>query len=244
MADGVVIVGASGFAREVLDIFVTCREHKQDLEVLGFIVDEKYGRPGDLVNDKPILGDFSWLAERAKEVAVCMGVGDPGLRLKLVTRCRKLEARYCGVIHPQCLMTKWMEIGTGTVIAAGCIFTNHIVLGDFVQINLACTIGHDVKLGDFATLAPGVNVSGNVTIGVGAYVGTGANIIEKVTIGDWSVIGAGATIIKDVPPNTTVVGVPGRIVRTSTSRMASESLPLTDPATRAIGSASREAGSL
>ena len=214
MAESVVIVGASGHAREVLDIFVTCQEQGHDHDVLGFIVDEKYGRPGAFVNGRPILGDFSWLAQHAEEIAVCLGVGDPALRFQLVTRCRKLASRFCGVIHPQSLMTKWVEIGIGTVIAAGSIITNQIVLGDFVHINRACNLGHDVKVGDYASVAPGVNVSGNVTIGMGAYVGTGANIIEKVTIGEWSVIGAGATIVEDVPPNTTVVGVPGRVIKT------------------------------
>jgi len=48
----------------------------------------------------------------------------------------------------------------------------------------------------------------------GCYVGTGANINGKIHIGEWSIIGAGSTIVKDVPPNTTVVGVPGQVIKT------------------------------
>jgi acetyltransferase EpsM len=67
---------------------------------------------------------------------------------------------------------------------------------------------------DFVTLAPGVHVSGNVNLGEGCYVGTGANIIEKIRLGAWSTVGAGSTIVDDVPPNTTVVGCPGKVIKT------------------------------
>ena len=86
------------------------------------------------------------------------------------------------------------------------------IIGDHVQINTNSTIGHDSKLMDFVTLSPGAHISGNVLLNLGCYVGTGANIIEKLIIGEWSIIGAGATVIRDVEPNTTVVGVPAKII--------------------------------
>ena len=103
------------------------------------------------------------------------------------------------------------------MITAGSILTNQIRIGNHVHINLDCTIGHDAILQDFTTLAPGVHVSGNVAFGHGCYVGTGANILEKLHIGEWSIIGAGSTITKDVPANTTVVGLPGIVVKTRES---------------------------
>jgi acetyltransferase EpsM len=66
---------------------------------------------------------------------------------------------------------------------------------------------------DFVTLAPGVHISGNVTLSQGCNVGTGANILEKINVGSWSTVGAGSTIVRDVPSNTTVVGVPGRVIK-------------------------------
>jgi acetyltransferase-like isoleucine patch superfamily enzyme len=88
-----------------------------------------------------------------------------------------------------------------------------VVLGCNVQVNLDCTIGHDTVLEDEATLAPGVHVSGRVHIEQGAYIGTGAVIINGseshfLRIGRHAVVGAGASVIRDVPAETTVVGVP------------------------------------
>jgi serine acetyltransferase len=104
-------------------------------------------------------------------------------------------------------------MGEGIVITAGCILTNRIRLANHVHVNLDCTIGHDVILEDYVTLAPGVHVSGKVTFEEGCYIGTGANIVERIRVGAWSIIGAGSTIIRDVPPNTTVIGVPGKVIK-------------------------------
>jgi serine acetyltransferase len=51
-------------------------------------------------------------------------------------------------------------------------------------------------------------------LGKGCYIGTGANIIEGINIGEWSIIGAGSAVIREVQANTTVVGVPGKTIKT------------------------------
>jgi sugar O-acyltransferase (sialic acid O-acetyltransferase NeuD family) len=214
MGRKVVIVGAGGFAREVLDVFDACNAAGQDYDVLGYIVEPQYGTPGTIVNDRPILGDFDWFDKYADQVQAVCAVGDPALRLRLVRQANKQGVRFCSVIHPTTVLTRWVTMGEDVVIAAGCILTNQIHIGNHVHVNLDCTIGHDAVLDDFVTLAPGVHVSGKVIVSAGCYVGTGANIIEKIHIGEWSIIGAGSTIVKDGPPNTTVVGVPGRVVKT------------------------------
>lgn len=214
MSKKLVILGAGGFAREVLDVFDACNATGQSYDVLGYIVDSEYFLPDTFINDKPVLGDFNWLAQYAGEVYTICGVGSPEVRYRLVQQAKAAGARFCNVVHPSAIMTRWMELGEGVVITAGCIFTNQIRIGNHVHVNLDCTIGHDAVLEDFVTLAPGVHVSGKVTLGTGCYIGTGANIIDRIHVGEWSVVGAGSTLVKDVPPNTTVVGIPGKVVKT------------------------------
>lgn len=209
----VVIIGAGGFAREVLDIIDAVNAEKPQYEVLGYIVDSQYGLPGTMINDKPILGGYDWLQQRSEDIMVICGVGSPQDRYKLVKRAEVMGCRFFSVVHPTAILTRWVQVGQGTVITAGCILTNQIRIGDHVQVNLDCTIGHDAILGNFVTLAPGVHISGNVVLAEGTYVGTGANIIEKLRIGRWSIVGAGSTVLKDVPANTTVVGVPAKVIK-------------------------------
>jgi sugar O-acyltransferase (sialic acid O-acetyltransferase NeuD family) len=209
----IVIIGAGGFGREVLDVIDACNQADEIYEPLGFIVDPQYGTPGTLINNKPILGGFDWLEKHVDDVYVTCGVGPSHLRYQLIQRAIAVNCRFINLIHPSTIITRWVTMGQGVIITAGCILTNQIKIGSHVHLNLDCTIGHDVVLQDFVTLAPGVHVSGNVTLGLGCYVGTGANIIEKLQVGDWSIIGAGSAIVKSIPPNTTVVGIPGKIIK-------------------------------
>lgn len=209
----VVIIGAGGFAREVLDMIDAINAESPQYEMLGYIVDAQYGAPGTLVNDKPILGGFDWLESHSGEVFVTCGVGPTHHRYHLVQRAQAVGCQFFSLIHPTARLTRWIQIGEGVVITAGCILTNRIHIGNHVHLNLDCTIGHDVTIEDFVTLSPGVHVSGNVRLSEGCNVGTGANLIEKIQIGKWATIGAGSTVVKDVPANTTVVGVPARVIK-------------------------------
>lgn len=91
----------------------------------------------------------------------------------------------------------------------------------FIDHGTGVVIGETTIIGDNVTLFQGVTLGGtgketgkrHPTLGSNIVVGTGAKILGNITIGDNSYIGANAVVIKDVPPNATVVGVPGRITR-------------------------------
>lgn len=212
MPKPLVILGAGGFARETLDVVDAINAVSPTWDMLGFIVDSQYGQPGTIINDRPILGDFSWLEDH-RDVHVVCGVGAPEARRQMILRLTHLDVQYATLIHPSTIQTRWMKVGHGVVIASGSVLSNTIVLDHHVQLNPNCTIGHDVTIGAFTSIAPGAIISGNVDIEEGVYVGAGAKIIEKKHIGKWSVIGAGAVVIADVPANSTVVGVPAQVIK-------------------------------
>jgi sugar O-acyltransferase (sialic acid O-acetyltransferase NeuD family) len=194
--------------REVLDIVDACNQEKKSYEMLGFIVDPQYGEKGTLINGMPILGGFDWLEKHHSNVYVVCGVGPSHQRYRLIQRAQQINCEFLSLIHPSVLTTRWITLGMGVIVAAGSVITSQIYIGNHVIINVGCTVNHDAVLQDFVTLSPGVHIAGNVTLGDGCYVGIGASIIEKLKVGEWSIIGAGSAIIRDVPPNTTVVGVP------------------------------------
>jgi sugar O-acyltransferase (sialic acid O-acetyltransferase NeuD family) len=208
----VVILGAGGFAREVLDVYDACNDAGWGpFEVAGFLAD---GQPaGSIVNDLPVLGDLAWLSgQQHPPLAIC-GIGDPAVRRQVVERATEFGARFHSIVHPDARLTRWIDVGPGTVVTAGCILTNQVRIGGHVQLNLDSTIGHDVVIEDFVTVAPGAHISGNVTLGSGSNIGTGAVIIQGLRIGAGSVIGAGAVVTEDVPPDVLAVGVPARVVK-------------------------------
>lgn len=210
----IAIIGAGGHGREIAELILDCIGDGQPYELLGHIVDPQYGRPGDDVNGRPILGGFDWIERNARDAAIVCAVGAPQWRRQVAFRARALEAAFTGIIHPRAVVGRTVRFGEGVVVAAGCVLTTNIRVGDHVHLNLGCTVGHDAVLGDFATLSQGVRVPGFVRIGEGCNVGTGANLVDRITLGEWSIIGAGSAVIGDVPPDTTVVGVPAKVIMT------------------------------
>ncbi len=207
----VVIIGAGGFAREVQDIL---RVRANEFEfLLGFIDD--FAEPDTRINGHSVLGNFDWFkTEQAKGARAVVGVGAPEVRRRLVKRAEALGVKFCNVIHPSTISSHYVKLGVGVVIPPGCVLTNNITIGNHVHLNLNSTVGHDAVIEDFVTTAPGVHINGFNVIKEGAYIGTGVNIIEQITIGEWSVIGTGAAVIRDIPPNTTAVGCPAKVIKT------------------------------
>lgn len=218
----VVILGAGGHAREVLWVFEEENKVNPRWEVLGFI-DENTLNKGSVLCNLPILGDFGWFDKTCShDIRVISGVGNCRTKLHFAEKARGLGLKFCSVIHPSVQMSSYVEVGEGTVIAAGSIVTTQVRIGNHVTVNLDCTISHDVVIGDYCTLAPGCHISGNVMLEEGVDLGTGTTIIQGRSVGAWSKIGAGAVVINDVPNNVTAVGVPAKIVKTGKRRSGAQ----------------------
>lgn len=93
--------------------------------------------------------------------------------------------------------------------------------GFFIDHGMGVVIGETTIIGENVTIYQGVTLGGtgkekgkrHPTIGNNVVIGAGAKVLGNITIGDNSYIGSNAVVIKDVPHNSTVVGVPGRITR-------------------------------
>ena len=112
------------------------------------------------------------------------------------------------------------------------------VIGDnfFIDHGNGVIIGETAVVGNNVTLYQGVTLGGtgkehgkrHPTIGDNVMISAGAKIIGSFKIGENSKIGAGSVVIEEVPPNCTVVGVPGRIVRRNNQKLVREELNQVD----------------
>ena len=212
----IAIYGAGGFAREVAWLIESCSQAEELYKIVCFI-DDTPEHQGKIVNGIPVMS-LEEAHERFSSAHVVAAVGNPKSREAMVRKAEEKGFAFETIVHPKTEMSKWIEMGLGTVICAGNILTTNIRLGNHVQINLDCTIGHDVILGDFTTLAPGVHVSGWVHIGKYVYIGTGVVITngtsnDPVIIEDGVIIGAGACVTKSLSANRTYVGVPATPIK-------------------------------
>ena len=90
----------------------------------------------------------------------------------------------------------------------------------FIDHGMGVVIGETCEIGDNVTLYQGVTLGGtgkekgkrHPTLKDNVLVASGAKVLGSITIGENSKVGAGAVVLKDVPPNATVVGIPGKVV--------------------------------
>ncbi|GAA4274208.1 NeuD/PglB/VioB family sugar acetyltransferase [Aquimarina gracilis] len=125
-----------------------------------------------------------------------------------------LKSDFEKAIHQSAIIAPSAAIGEGTVVFAGAIIQPNTTIGKHVIINTAASIDHDNVIGDYAHISPKAALCGHVEVGEGSHVGVGAVVIPKVKIGKWCTIGAGTVVLKDVPDYSTVVGNPGKIIKT------------------------------
>lgn len=115
-----------------------------------------------------------------------------------------------------------IEIHPGAVIGKG-LFIDH---------GHGVVIGETAIIGDNVTLYQGVTLGGtgkekgkrHPTIGDNVMISAGAKVLGSFTVGENSKIGAGSVVLSEVPPNSTVVGVPGRVVKRDNIKIPKEDL--------------------
>ncbi len=122
--------------------------------------------------------------------------------------------------------SQFMRFVTGVEIHPGAQIGRRF----FIDHAMGVIIGETTIIGDDCTLYQGVTLGGtgketgkrHPTLGNNVLVGVGASVLGNVTIGDGAKIGGGAVVVEDVPPNSTVVGIPGRVVRRDGKRVEDE----------------------
>jgi serine O-acetyltransferase len=133
-------------------------------------------------------------------------------RLRLMARCMSHTSRFfTGVeIHPAA------DIGRGLFIDHGM----STVIGETTEIGANCTLYQGVTLGGTGKQTG----KRHPTLGDNVVVGVGASILGSITVGDNALVGAGSVVLKPVAPDTTVVGVPARVVRHQGRRVAAAAI--------------------
>lgn len=202
MSDGVLLVGASGLAREVLAAGMT--------GVIG-ILDDDVSRHGEEIAGRPVLGPVAEAASRSEQVLVCIGPSGP--RREVVRRLDRhgvARGRYATFVARSARVGSTSDVGAGSILLDSVVVTADARLGRHVVVMPNSTITHDDVVEDFATLTSGVALAGGVRVGEAAYIGMNAAVRQGLSIGAAATVGMGAVVLSDVPAGEIWAGVPAR----------------------------------
>jgi len=196
------LYGAGGHAKVVK----SCLE-QSNIQVLGIFDDDPLVTYFQSI---PVLG--SYIESVHKKSKLIITIGENSIRMKI---SKKIFHPFGIAIHPTAIIDRLSSIGKGSVVFHNSTIQRNTKIGDHVIINTSSSIDHDCVIGNFAHIAPGSILCGDIKVGEGTLIGAGSVIKPGIEIGKWCNIGLGSVIINNIPDYSTVVGNPGRIIRTN-----------------------------
>lgn len=190
------IIGASGHGKVVADTAEACGF--TDIAFLDDVWPEK-----TMNAHWPVVG----LPAQERSPLFC-AVGNNQTRARLFDELCLNDSPV--LIHPHASISRFAEIGAGSLVVAGSVVTADASIGLGVILNTGCRVDHDCQIGDFVHLSPGACLAGGVCVGARSWIGIGAVVREGIRIGRDVMVAAGAAVIDDVEDGARVGGVPAR----------------------------------
>jgi sugar O-acyltransferase (sialic acid O-acetyltransferase NeuD family) len=202
-ASAVVILGAGGHAKMVIDIL----RRQPALRAIAVVAD-----PVPEFTDVlgvPVRGGSDRLTALYGEgVRLAInGIGAisrPKLRAEKFAELAAIGFGFPAIVHPRAIVEPSASLASGVQVFAGAIIGAAARVAFGAIVNAGSIVSHDCAIDDFAHLTPGVVLAGGVKVGRGALVGMGVVVNVGVKIGAWARIGNGARIHGDVPEHAIV----------------------------------------
>jgi sugar O-acyltransferase (sialic acid O-acetyltransferase NeuD family) len=204
-----VIVGAKGFAKQIVEVFY----QKRNSEEIFFF--DNVSDTSDRLLSHKVLKTFSEVemvfSNGCKDF--CLGIGSSQLRKVMAKQFVQLNGTLNTVISPYAFVSKFGVLRDGVSILTGAVIENGALIEEGALINTMASIHHDAYVGAYSEIAPGARILGGCIIEEEVFVGANAVILPKLRIGKGAVIGAGAIVTKNVDPFSVMVGNPAQFKR-------------------------------
>lgn len=210
----IVIIGAGGHAKVVIDIILQREKILNDNLIIKGILDDTFKENEEKkIFGIPIVGKINKILELPSNIYYIIAIGNNGIRKKIVQNYEKIK--YITLIHPKAIIGENVKIGVGTVLMAGSIINSYTKIGNHCIINTGSIIEHDNIIEDYVHISPNVTLCGEVVIKKESWIGASAVIIQGITVGYNSIIGAGTVVIKSIPNFCTAINNPAKIIKSN-----------------------------
>jgi len=204
----ILIVGAGGFGREVVHWARDAWPARAD-RIAGFLSADPRILDGH-DHPLPVLGDPAGFEPRPGDAFV-LAIGIPGTRRRVAESLAARGASFLTLVHPTAVVAPTAALGPGTIVCPAAVVSDAAVLGRHVLVNYHASLAHDAAAGDYAVLSPYAALGGGARLAADVFLGLHAAVGPAVMIGERSKVAAGSCALADVPPDSLVLGVPGRV---------------------------------
>lgn len=208
-----IVIGASGYGREIYDMIERINGEEKKYNVLGFI-DDNEEIWGIRINTVEVLGGIDYVKENFYNITVyaAMAIASADVKRKIIKELDEY-VEWETLIDPTAIVSNYCDIGKGTLIGAFNQIGPNSKVGNFCSLLYACSVGHDAVLEDYVSAMDYCDITGYDYLEEGVYLGSSVAILPDIRIHKNSVIGGGAVVVKDLSEQGTYTGVPAKLMK-------------------------------
>ncbi len=155
--------------------------------------------------------DIPQYIEKAVFVVTVGFIKNPEIRIKLYNKVKEAGGKLATIIASTAYVSKYAEIGEGTVVLHQAFVNAGAKVGRNVILNTATNIEHDAVIGNHCHISTGTMVNGECKIGDNTFIGSGTIICNGLTICPDVVLGAGCVVTNDIIASGTYIGIPAKL---------------------------------
>ena len=203
-----IIVGASGFGRELLQWCKDIQKEEKKWDIMGFLDDNLLALDGYDCDYKVIGTIDEWCP--SEDQVFALAIADPKTKETVVKKLEGRGAEFISVIHPDARVGEFNKLGKGLVLYPNARITVNVTIGDYVTVLDNTSIGHDAFIGDYTTISASCGINGHVQVGKYSYFGCNASTIPSIKIGDECHIGVGSMVVNNIKAGMHVFGNPAK----------------------------------
>jgi len=186
------LIGGGGHCKSVIDVI----EEEGVFTIAGII--DKPSLVGQTVLEYPVIGsdeDLKRLVKSFSYALITVGqIESPDLRSELFKMVKNTGFILPSIISPKSYVSKYSEIGAGTVIMHHALVNSNARVGENCIVNTKTLVEHDALIGNDCHLSTGVVVNGGAVVGRGSFIGSNSVTRENVKIPENSFIKAGSVV--------------------------------------------------
>lgn len=202
-----IIVGAGGFGREVLQWIKDINKIENRWNILGFIDDNTEALNGQAC-DYSVINTIKDCMPKKNQEYVC-AIAKPSVKENVTKKLKERGAVFTSVLHPTSFISDYADVGEGLVMYPNSGINVNTKIGNFVTI-LSSGVGHDAEIGDYCTISSYCDITGGAILEERVFLGSHVTVVPGRKIGAGAYVAAGSVVMTNIHSGSHVMGNPAK----------------------------------